>query len=346
MSKCPAANSLCNTPVFRAISLGILLTTPVLIAAVSDKPSLGSDVLTLPTTKLIDVADGQLSVTAQASPSTDSIQQQKIISWLTSAADSIATIYGRFPVKHVAVNVIPMVRSGGEKGPVSFGMVERDPATRVKFFIDPDQPLQSFITDWTAVHEFAHLMLPYINREAAWLSEGIATYYQYVARVRANVISESQAFAGLIAGFERGRQNTDGLTSLRQDSLTMRQQKNYMRVYWSGVVFAMTVDMQLRQGSNNQQSLDSALLDFHHCCLPTQGPWSAVKFLSRLDQLTETALFSQNYHYYADRQDFPSVTHILENLGISTDSGIICIDDQAPLAYVRQAIMTTTAPSN
>ena len=223
-----------------------------------------------------------------------------------------------------------------------FGQVKREPDLQVRFFVDPKQPLESYLSDWTAAHEFAHLMLPYINRDAAWLSEGIATYYQYVARVRAGIISQHQAWNRLLAGLERGRRNTQNRTSLRQVSQQMHQQKSYMRVYWSGVVFALSIDVQLRQQTNNLKSLDQALFHFYRCCLPSQRPWGGVEFLNKLDLLMATTQFGENYPRYANNNKFPLVNQLLEKLGVTRVNGSVALDDQAPLAVIRNQIMAVS----
>ena len=334
----------CKTHIVYAIAAAMLLAIPTFVAAEDIHPIEGDHGPPVFGHKLIEVADGRLTVIVQPRPDSVSVEPQKIIRWLTAAADSITTIYGHFPVEQIAVSVIPVTPRLGETQPVPFGMVKRGPPVQVEFFVNLDRPLKSFLTDWTAVHEFSHLMLPYIDREAAWLSEGIATYYQYVALVRAGMINEQQAFSKFIAGLERGRQNTSGSTSLQQDSRQMREQQKFMRVYWSGMAFAMNLDVKLRQQSNNQKSLDAALLKFHHCCLPADSPWSPNELITRLDQLIETDLFSKNYYHYANRQDFPNMTQLFVNLGVSTQNGITVIDEEAASSSIRRAIMGSAEP--
>ena len=326
-------------PFFRVIPVAILLVVPVCSAAVDTGITRRTSGATVHSHQLIDLGDSTLLVSIQASPATATINQQKTLTWLTSAARSVTTIYGHFPLRHTQILVTPVASTSATKSPVIFGQVNRQPDLQVRFFVDPNQPLASYLSDWTAAHEFAHLMLPFINRDAAWLSEGIATYYQYVARVRAGIISQQQAWNRLLAGLERGRHNSKNKTSLRQTSQQMHQQKSYMRVYWSGVVYALSMDVQLRQQTNNQQSLDQALFHFYRCCLPSQRPWDGIEFLNKLDFLMATTQFSENYHRYANDQEFPLVTELLNKLGVASVNGSISLDDQAPLAFIRHQIM-------
>ena len=65
--------------------------------------------------------------------------------------------------------------------------------------MDPDRPLDDLRTDWTATHEFSHLLLPYVSRRDRWLSEGLASYYQNVLRARDGRLSETDAWRKLDA---------------------------------------------------------------------------------------------------------------------------------------------------
>ena len=301
----------------------------------STNPAL-AEPINLRSTLKIELPGSQLRLKIQQSPGSPLIERKKTVTWLRSAARSVTTVYGFFPLRQVDILVTPTNRGNG---PIPFGQVERQPNTHVNFFIQPDQPLQAFLNDWTAVHEFAHLLLPFIDRDTAWLAEGIATYYQYVARVRGGIISENQAWTGLLAGLERGRHNTTSGITLRQASRQMHEQQSYMRVYWSGVMFALTTDVELRRQSGGTKSLDQALLKFNHCCLPSHESWQAEAFLSQLDKGIDSNIFTKNLHAYDTRTDFPASTRLLIQLGVISINGAITVNDSATLAPIRRQIM-------
>ena len=64
---------------------------------------------------------------------------------------------------------------GKRSEPVPFGRVIRDGGETIELFVNPDQPMSSFYEDWTATHELSHMLLPYVARRDAWLSEGFAS---------------------------------------------------------------------------------------------------------------------------------------------------------------------------
>ena len=85
----------------------------------------------------------------------------EIVEWLRSASSNISLAYGRFPNPSPRVVVIPTGgRSWGSDSPVPFGRVTRDGEEKIEFFVNPDRPIEEYYADWTATHEFSHLMLP------------------------------------------------------------------------------------------------------------------------------------------------------------------------------------------
>ena len=62
------------------------------------------------------------------------------------------------------VVVIPVGGSRrNSRSAVPFGRVIRDGGETVELLVDQTQPLENLLGDWTATHEFSHLMLPYLG---------------------------------------------------------------------------------------------------------------------------------------------------------------------------------------
>ncbi|MCK6549944.1 hypothetical protein L6R52_29190, partial [Myxococcota bacterium] len=91
------------------------------------------------------------------------------------------------------------------RGPVDFGLVLRGGGPSVTFFVGDEADDASLVGEWVAVHELSHLSMPFVERDAAWLSEGFATYYQNVLRARAGLMSAEAAWTELHEGFARGQ---------------------------------------------------------------------------------------------------------------------------------------------
>jgi hypothetical protein len=237
------------------------------------------------------------------------------------------------------VLVIPQAEGDG---PVPYGHVLRGGFGAVRFFIDQQRPLREFLADWTAVHEFAHLALPLVRRGGAWLSEGVASYYQEVLRARSGRLSAQQAWQQLHEGFKRGEQ-ASGEATLLAASANIYRDSTYTRVYWSGAAIALLADVQLRKLSHGK-SLDSALEKLAHCCQPWDRAWSARALMDRLDDLTGTSMFTALYREHVDATDFPDLTAVYTDLGLKVRGNKITLTP-APYAHLRDAIMHRVQPT-
>ncbi len=262
--------------------------------------------------------------------------------WLARAAGAVTTLYGAFPVRHAQLVVVPGAR-GNE--PVPWAYVLRGGAPSAHFFINQRRPLAEFLSDWTAVHELSHLLLPYVRPEDAWLSEGTASYYQNVLSARAGMIPVAEAWQKLHSGFRRGMKSNPGLT-LADATERMFRDGAFMRVYWEGAAIMLLADQRLRSRSAGAQSLDSALAQLRACCLSADAAWQARELFAKLDELTQTQVFAELYEAHVASTAFPPVADAYRLLGLAVeDEGqSIRMVDAAPQIAFRDAIMRSPVP--
>ena len=269
-------------------------------------------------------------------PSDTTIALADVVSWISEAAGAVATLYGRFPLPSPQVLVIP---AGPAGEPVPWAQVLRGGGTSAHFFVDAYRSPEELRRDWTATHEFSHMLLPYILRRDAWVSEGFASYFQNVLRARAGMLPEQDAWLKLYNGFQRGRRGTVGLP-LNEASRDMRQKGLYMRVYWSGAAIALLADVELREASGGRLSLDTALSALADCCLPSDRAWSGDELFQRLDELTGTSVFARLYRQHARSRSFPDLTEVSDRLGIDHGAHGLRFSPQRRSAALRTAIMS------
>jgi hypothetical protein len=258
-----------------------------------------------------------------------------VFAWLRRAAEAQRQLFGAFPVERAW---ILMVRDARRKN--IFGYALRGGGSTVVLLM-PETPTARMLSeDWVAVHELTHLGVPEMPRRDAWLYEGLATYYTYVLRARAGMISEERAWAHLFDGFERGRGSTTGDT-LERDSERMRKTHAYWRVYWAGAAFALAADLELRKRG---RSLDAALGELVRCCL-SNGEHAAADLLTRLDAWLGAALFVPLAAEHLGRTGFPDTRNFARFLGVRPSSADAChFDDSADGAALRRSI-TGRSPS-
>ncbi len=196
--------------------------------------------------------------------------------------------------------------------------------------------------DWTATHEFSHLMLPYLNKRHRWVSEGFAQYYQNVLLARSGTYEEQYAWQKLYDGFERGRKSRPELSPNAAAEGGIRT--GLMKVYWSGAAIALMADVKLRERSGGTETLDSVLGRLQQCCLPADRMWSGIELFEKLDSLTDEPVFMPLYRRYADTAGFPDTSELLARLGLSVSDGTVRIRRNGELREIR-ATITRSGPS-
>ncbi|MCZ6643963.1 MAG: hypothetical protein O7F71_20495 [Gammaproteobacteria bacterium] len=270
---------------------------------------------------------------------TKPLNEDKILSWLDAAAQDVAGVYGRFPNPSLQVIVIPSGpgRRGGSGSPVPFGHVIRDGGEAVRFFVNADKSLDDYLGDWTATHEFAHLLLPYIESSQKWISEGFASYYQNVLLARRGVYSEEDAWRRLNRSFNRANEIDDPPSP--NDTGDHPFWEVRMLVYWSGAAIALLADVELREMSHGKESLDTVLGRLQSCCLPSQRQWGGREFFFKLDELSKTKVFSRLYEEHADSSGMPDLAELCRRLGIKPVGDRVQLLDNAPLVDIRRSIM-------
>jgi len=257
--------------------------------------------------------------------------------WLTRAAEAVTTLYGRFPVDEAQVVVVPGAR-GDE--PVPWAFVLRGGRPALHFFINQRESLAAFLVDWTAVHEMAHLLLPYVRAEDAWLSEGVASYYQNVLRARAGMLPVTEAWQRMHSGFRRGMRSMPGI-SLADATERMHRDGAYMRVYWHGAAMTLIADQRVRERTQGRHSLDTLLRDLRECCLDGREAWQATRLFAKLDALSGTTVFSELYGQHIASTRFPELVDTYRRLGLGLNASGETIEllPDAPRVADRDAIM-------
>jgi len=214
--------------------------------------------------------------------------------------------------------------------------VTRHDGETVQLFVNPERPIEEFYTDWTATHEFSHLMLPLLSQRYRWISEGFATYYQNVLMSRAGRYTPEFAWQRLSEGFVRGRESRPELSPNDAAAGGIRHAR--MKVYWSGAAIALLADIELRTRSGGDESLDQVLGKLQACCLPSERRWSGPRLFEKLDSFVSTPVFMPLYEEYANKDGFPDMGIVLDELGVSIGEDGITLNGDSSLAATREAI--------
>ncbi len=242
----------------------------------------------------------------------DVVQKNKMREWLNQTVDAMLLLNGQAPREKIRIEL----KSINSAKAVSFARVLRDNPQGIAFYINPNRPLDEFVSDWTAYHEFTHLFIEYPGQSDIWFSEGLASYYQNIVRYRAGLLSASEVKAKLRAGFESAEnQDMHSDLTLEQLGLNMRERRAYMRVYWSGALYFLEADMALREsGSENSKvsNLDDVLRIYGECCL-TFRQRSGLRIAEEFDQIAGVKLFVPLYESYRQSMSIPDYVPIMDS---------------------------------
>lgn len=224
-------------------------------------------------------------------------------------ADALVQAFGRLPRPDAQVLIVPL---RGQREAAPWGQVQRGGGAAVHLFVGAEAPRRALIEDWTATHEFAHLLHPHLGSRGRWLSEGLASYYQNVLRARVGVLSPDDAWRRIAQGFARGRAEarSAGLP-LEQTSRRLGELRAYMRAYWAGAAFWLEADLELRARGS---SLDAVLAGHAACCLSRQVSRRADAWLAELDRIAGRDVFASRYRRYAAATTFPDTEALLAQL--------------------------------
>lgn len=247
--------------------------------------------------------------------------------WVQDAHNAVIAYYGRIPDEKT--RIIVEIQSGDE---VYNGVTRIEggrPVIRMPIGADTDE--RALREDWVLTHEMVHTAFPEVHRSHHWLEEGLATYVEPIARARAGLVSEADAWAELVEGLPKGqpRRNDSGLDRTR----------TWRRTYWGGALFCFVADVEIRERTSNKFGLRDALV-----ALVNDG-WTMTRFvqldavLARMDATVGVPVLSELYLRHARTAVREDLAGMWKRLGVVYERGNVTFDDNAPLAAVRRAIM-------
>jgi hypothetical protein len=227
--------------------------------------------------------------------------QKTVSTWIKQSIDKTQNTLGPLKQNTLPIYLKPQYIAFE---PVPWATVKRDDPDGLELHIDRYANLKAFTDDWTLYHELSHLYLPLLPYSGFWLSEGFASYMQNIIMRDSGIITQAQFVQRLSAGFERARlQAQTKQQALNELSADMWQQRAQQRVYWTGAAFFAETDLALQKQG---KSVASVLSIYQACCRPARS--SAKAFITDLDKLSRSNVFSTFYVQYNTRTDFPTIT--------------------------------------
>jgi hypothetical protein len=261
------------------------------------------------------------------------VGDEDLARWVEASASAVTAYYGRFPMPNALV--LLLVSRGRWVGS---GRTLSGGGGTVLVRIGESASAQAFREDWVLVHEMIHLTFPSVPRAQDWAEEGIATYAEPFARVRAGMLSEEEAWAGLAGGLPNGLP-ADGDRGL---DLT----PTWGRVYWGGALFWFLADVEIRKRTQNRFGLEHALRGINEAGGNNASRWSLADVLAAGDRATGVPVLRELHAAMGSSPHPVDLGALLRSLGVELSNGRVRFDEKAPLAEIRRAITRgTDAPA-
>lgn len=252
--------------------------------------------------------------------------REELMTWVHWAAESVAGYYGRFPVPHLLLRIVP-TDGRGVRGGRTFG---RDDGGYITIHVGSETDFAYLARDWMLTHEMVHLSFPSMVDNHHWIEEGIATYVEPIARVRAKHFDANQMW------FEVARDMQQGLPAAGDEGLDNTH--TWGRTYWGGALFCLLADVEFHRETKNKKGLEDALRGILEAGGDIRRDWTIEKALKIGDQVAGVSVLENLYDKMKDQPYNVDLPALWQQLGIERDSGKVVFDDAAPLAKVREEI--------
>jgi hypothetical protein len=250
-----------------------------------------------------------------------------LLAWVRRAASIVAAYYGRFPVTAATIRLSAQDGAG-----VQGGRTFADPHARIRIRLGREVTAAQLVNDWVLVHEMVHLALPEVGPEHAWLSEGLATYVEGVARVQAGNRSEKDVWEEELRSMPRGLPQSG--------DAGLDHTHTWSRTYWGGAMFCLLADVDIRRRTHDRLGLQDALRAIVRASGGLAAHWPIARVLRVGDAAVGTRTLEDLYAQMRDAPLTPDLPALWRSLGVVPEGTAVRLTDDAPLAALRHAIMT------
>ncbi len=250
-----------------------------------------------------------------------------IVDWIRRSVEIVGAYYGKFPVPRLRIHV-QAAEGHGVKTGSAFG--NRGGSIRV--VVGREASEAELRGDWILVHEMTHLALPDVGERHVWLSEGLATYVEGIARAQSENRTQEDVWA------EQVRSMPKGLPQSGDAGLDRTH--TWGRTYWGGALFCLVADVEIRRRTENRRGLQDALRAIARASGGLVADWPVERVIAVGDAATGTSVLGEQYAQWKNAPVQPDLPALWSRLGIEPQGASVRLRDDAPLAATRRAIMT------
>lgn len=253
------------------------------------------------------------------------VSREDLIRWVEMAGQAVTAYYGKFPVERLAIDIKTFDGDGVRHGQ-TFGM----DGGLIRIRVGNQTSMGELGDDWTMTHEMIHLAFPSVEENHHWAEEGISTYVEPIARIRAGNMDEMGMWRDLV------RDMPKGLPGPGDQGLDRTH--TWARTYWGGALFCFAADVEIRKRTQNRKGLEDALRGVLNAGGDIRRDWKLEDAFRTGDRATGVAVLSEMLSKWKDQPVTVDLPEMWKQLGVRSENGKVTLSNEAPLANIRRAI--------
>ena len=271
----------------------------------------------------LEVGGAMIDVLLESGPF--EIGQAALSDWVTTCARAVSAYFGRFPVAHARVRIVPSPH-GSIAGASSFG----DGGAHCRILVGKQVTQGELSSDWKLTRELVHFGFPSVEDRHRWIEEGSATYIEPIARAMIGELTAERVWGDMVRDIPQGLP----LAGDRGLNLT----HTWGRTYWGGALFCLLADIEIRKRTANGKGFQDALRAVNRAGGTIEVDWRLERVIEIGDKATGGADISDLYRQMALKPVMVDLSDLWKQLGVHRSGNTVAFDNQAPLAAIRASI--------
>ena len=255
----------------------------------------------------------------------DRAEQGRIEGWVRRSGEAVGGLYRRFPVPRALIFVLPSEQEG-----VGFGRTLGNGGASILVGVGKPVREAELRQDWVMPHELLHLAFPSVPAHQSWIEEGLSTYLEPVARVRAGQLREEEMWRDFAMSMPQGQPD--------EGDRGLDRTPTWGRTYWGGAIFCLLADVEIRRRTSGERSLLDALRAINEAGGNVMRRWTLERALELGDRATGTTVLKDLHREHGERPVRVDLEALWRSLGVELRGGRVVLEDEAPLAWVRRGI--------
>jgi hypothetical protein len=266
-------------------------------------------------------------ITVELEPADYELERDIIWKWIGDAARAVTTYYGHFPVAHCHLRIAATGGRGARWGQAS----AHPKVPTILIRLGRETRAEDLTEDWTLTHEMVHLACPNMASKHLWIEEGLATYVESISRFKIGLRKEESIWLEWIQGMPQGQP--------KEGDRGLDFTPTWGRVYWGGALFALVADVEIRRVAGNGVGLRKALQGIVEAGGNMKTWWKITQAFTIGDRATQTHVLSAQYERMRAAPEPVKLDELWVQLGVRLENGRVILDDNAPQAALRKAIL-------